>query len=102
MARKPELQEGFVLLDNSTRMDAISILFEHPVETVRADEPAAVQKALAALQAGLDRGLHAAGFFSYELGYVLEPKLAPRMPANRAVPLLWFGLYKEPREMRGA
>jgi len=102
MARKPELQEGFVLLDNSTRMDATSILFEHPVETVRADEPAAVQKALVALQAGLDRGLHAAGFFSYELGYVLEPKLAPRMPANRAVPLLWFGLYKEPREMRGA
>ena len=102
MARKPELQEGFVLLDNSTRMDAISILFEHPVETVRADEPGSVQKALAALQSGLDRGLHAAGFFSYELGYVLEPKLAPRIPANRAVPLLWFGLYKEPREMRGA
>ncbi|HMN39008.1 MAG TPA: aminodeoxychorismate synthase component I [Hyphomicrobium sp.] len=102
MARTPELQEGFVLLDNSTRMDAISVLFEHPVETVRADEPAGVHKALAALQAGLSRGLHAAGFFSYELGYVLEPKLSARLPAKRAVPLLWFGLYKEPREMRGS
>lgn len=102
MARMPELQEGFVLLDNSTRSDAISILFADPIETVRADDPADVPRALAALQAGLDRGLHAAGFFSYELGYVLEPKLAARIPAKRAMPLLWFGLYQEPREMRGS
>jgi para-aminobenzoate synthetase/4-amino-4-deoxychorismate lyase len=101
MTRSPELQEGFVLLDNSTRLDTISLLFEHPVETIRADDPAAVPAALAAIEAGVARGLHAAGFFSYELGYVLEPKLAPRMPAARKVPLLWFGLYKEPRELRG-
>ncbi|MGE0055763.1 MAG: aminodeoxychorismate synthase component I [Hyphomicrobium sp.] len=102
MARKPELQEGFVLLDNSTRMDAISVLFEHPVKTVRADLPAEVPAALSALQDGAKRGLHAAGFFAYELGYVLEPRLADRMPPKRSMPLLWFGLYKEPREMRGS
>ncbi|MEZ5901303.1 MAG: aminodeoxychorismate synthase component I [Hyphomicrobiaceae bacterium] len=102
MARKPELQEGFVLLDNSTRMDAISVLFEHPVKTVRADLPTEVPAALSALQDGAKRGLHAAGFFAYELGYVLEPRLADRMPPKRSMPLLWFGLYKEPREMRGS
>lgn len=101
MTRSPELQEGFVLLDNSTRLDAISLLFEHPLETIRADDPAGVPAALAAIEAGVARGLHAAGFFSYELGYGLEPKLAHRMPALRKVPLLWFGLYKEPRELRG-
>lgn len=101
MTQKPELQEGFVLLDNSTRKDAISLLFEHPSSIIRADSPSEVAGALAAIRAGLDRGLHAAGFFSYELGYVLEPKLAHRLPKARRVPLLWFGLYKAPRELRG-
>ncbi|MEQ1673115.1 MAG: aminodeoxychorismate synthase component I, partial [Hyphomicrobium sp.] len=47
-------------------------------------------------------GLYAAGFFSYELGYVLEPKLAPLLPPKRAMPLLWFGVYAHPSEMTGA
>lgn len=102
MTRPPQLQEGFVLLDNSSRADAVSLLFEHPVETVRADAPGEVDTALDALRAGLARGLHAAGFFAYELGYALEPKLARLMPPNRTVPLLWFGLYKAPRAMRGS
>lgn len=101
MTQKPELQEGFVLLDNSTRKDAISLLYEHPSAIIRADHPGEVAGAVAAIRAGLKSGLHAAGFFSYELGYVLEPKLAHRLPKARRVPLLWFGLYKTPREMRG-
>ncbi len=91
-----------MLLDNSTGPDAISILFEHPVKTVRADRPEEVADALDALTKGLERGLHAAGFFSYELGYVLEPKLAHLMPAGRRMPLLWFGLYSSPRELAGS
>ncbi len=100
--KTPTLAEGFVLLDNSTRSDAISVLFEHPVEIVRADTPGGVANALARLKAGLSKGLHAAGFFSYELGYVLEPKLAHLMPEIRAMPLMWFGLYTGPRELSGA
>ena len=101
MPRAPALQEGFVLLDNSTRLDAVSLLYERPLEIIRADEPKDVEGALAAITRGLDRGLHAAGFFAYELGYVLEPKLAHRLPQKRAVPLLWFGLYGPPRELKG-
>ncbi len=97
----PALAEGFVLLDNSTRLDAVSVLFEHPIEIIRADTPDDVMPALAKIKAGLGRGLHAAGFFSYELGYLLEPKLAELLPQDRAVPLLWFGLYSGPREMTG-
>ena len=100
--RPPALAEGFVLLDNSTRSDAISVLFEHPVEIVRADRPEGVDAALQALKRGLGRGLHAAGFFSYELGYLLEPKLKALIPKLRTIPLLWFGLYTGPREMSGA
>ncbi len=72
----PALAEGFVLLDNSTSLDAISELFEKPVEIIRADTPTEVAGALAALQGGLARGLHAAGFFSYELGYILGNEAA--------------------------
>jgi len=100
--KSPALAEGFVLLDNSTSLEAVSELFEHPVEIIRADRPEEVEAALGALSAALARGLHAAGFFSYELGYLLEPRLVERLPSNRKVPLLWFGLYSAPRELTGA
>lgn len=102
MPHTPELQEGFVLLDNSTRPDAISLLFERPKAIIRADVPAEVPAALKALAQAPPRGLYAAGFFSYELGYILEPRLAARLPDHRAVPLLWFGLYAAPRPLRGS
>lgn len=96
-----ELSEAFVLLDNSSGSAASSLLFTEPVEIVSANEPEDVADAIARLQDGVGRGLHAAGFFSYELGYALEPRLSHRMPAKRSVPLLWFGLYRAPRSMTG-
>ncbi|MBR2534539.1 MAG: aminodeoxychorismate synthase component I [Hyphomicrobium sp.] len=98
----PKLAEGFVLLDNSTGPAAVSLLFEHPQYIIRADAPEDVAAALAQLKKAMAAGRHAAGFFSYELGYVLEPKLAALMPSNRKVPLLWFGVYAEPRTMTSA
>lgn len=98
----PKLAEGFVLLDNSTSLDAVSLLFEVPSKIIRADTPDEVETALAQLKDAIDAGHHAAGFFAYELGYVLEPRLAPLMPGSRQVPLLWFGIYDEPRRMTGA
>ncbi len=96
------LAEGFVLLDNSTSLDAHSLLFEHPVRIIRANRPEDVPAALAALNEAMTAGQHAAGFFSYEFGYLLEPKLAALLPGNRKVPLLWFGIYLAPRTMTGA
>jgi len=93
------LDETFVLLDNSSGQGAPTLLFTEPHGIVSAATPEEVPGALRQLEEGLARGLHAAGFFSYELGYVLEPKLAALLPADRAVPLLWFGLYGAPREM---
>ena len=99
--KTPALAEGFVLLDDSTSLEAVSQLFEHPVEIIRADEPADVDSALAALQAGLSRGLHAAGFFSYELGYLLEPKAcaAAARATQSATPMVW-PLYESARTNR--
>jgi len=93
------LEETFVLLDNSTGRGAPTLLFSEPREIVSAFTPEEVPAALARLEAGTAAGQHAAGFFAYELGYVLEPKIAGLMPEGRNVPLLWFGLYGAPREM---
>ncbi len=95
------LAEAFVLLDDSSGRGA-SFLFTEPIEIVAARAPSDVAPAISKLQSGLDRGLHAAGFFAYELGYVLEPKLAPLLPGNRDIPLLWFGLYRAPAVMGSA
>lgn len=96
------LEEAFVLLDNSSGRGPPSLLFTMPKEIISASAPDEVPAAMAQLEAGLKSGLHAAGFFAYELGYVFEPKLAPLMPATRNVPLLWFGLYDAPRTMTEA
>lgn len=93
------LSETFVLLDNNSGSGPPSLLFTDPVEIIAAETPEEVPAALARLEAAIAGGLHAAGFFAYELGYVLEPKLAGLMPEKRTVPLLWLGLYKAPAEM---
>lgn len=93
------LEETFVLLDNSSGHGPPSLLFSEPIEIITANEPDEVPAAIAALEKGLANGLHAAGFFAYELGYVLEPRLSPLLPEGRNVPLIWLGLYRAPRAM---
>jgi len=101
--RRPQepaaLSETFVLLDNNSGAGPPSLLFTDPVEIISAETPDEVPAALDRLEVALQSGLHAAGFFGYELGYVLEPKLAGLMPQTRNVPLIWLGLYKSPAQM---
>jgi para-aminobenzoate synthetase/4-amino-4-deoxychorismate lyase len=100
--RTEPLSETFVLIDDSAGEGASSLLFENPLEIVSASRPEEVDEALARIESGLARGLHAAGFFAYELGYALEPRLAALMPPYRSVPLIWFGLYGPPQCMTSA
>ncbi|MBU2580941.1 MAG: aminodeoxychorismate synthase component I [Alphaproteobacteria bacterium] len=95
------LSEAFVLLDNSSGTHSPSLLFTDPIEIVRADIPGEVEAAIARIEKAVGGGLHAAGFFSYELGYAMEPRIARLMPDNRDMPLLWFGLYETSRQMTG-
>ncbi|WP_372781249.1 aminodeoxychorismate synthase component I [Phenylobacterium sp.] len=93
------LTAPFVLLEDRLSRQAPARLYRDPVAVVRCDDPAAVEAAFDAIEAGLGRGLHAAGFFAYELGYALEPALAARMPEARDGPLLWFGLFEGARAL---
>jgi para-aminobenzoate synthetase/4-amino-4-deoxychorismate lyase len=70
------------------------LAFQAPRAVIRADTAAEVPGALAALEAA--RGAWLAGAFGYELGYALEPRLAPLMPARLGGPLILFGLYDQP------
>lgn len=71
--------------------------FDQPLRVIRANGPAQVPAALAALDAARRAGHWLAGYASYELGYALEPKLAGRMPAGRRLPLICFGVYAAPQ-----
>jgi para-aminobenzoate synthetase component 1 len=68
---------------------------------IQASEPAQVPAALTRLQDAQQQGYWLAGYASYELGYALEPRLAPLLPQNRQLPLMRFGLYKPPVPAEG-
>jgi para-aminobenzoate synthetase/4-amino-4-deoxychorismate lyase len=92
----------YVLLDDSLTPSGRSLLYTEPECVISASSPEEVEAALDDVSAGLARGLHAAGFFSYELGYCLEPKLKGLLPADRLVPLFWIGLFHAPRPLDDA
>jgi para-aminobenzoate synthetase / 4-amino-4-deoxychorismate lyase len=97
----------FILLDDSLTATAPgaaggTLLFERPERVVAAYRPSEVEAGLDAIIEGLERGLHAAGFFAYEFGYCLEPKLNELLPGDRKQPLFWIGLFREPRRFNDA
>ena len=87
----------FVLLEDRLTPHAPARLYRDPVSVVRCEKPSDVAEAFERIEAGLAAGLHAAGFCAYELGYALEPRMAPGPPQPGAgAPLLWMGLFASP------
>ena len=70
--------------------------FHAPLALFTAQNPADVPAAFAAMEHARRSGLWLAGHASYEMGYVLEPRLRPLLPAKRAGPLLCFGAFAAP------
>ena len=64
----------FVLLDDARAEGAAAArLFVDPVEVLTAHSAAEVPALLSALEAAQARGLHAAGYLTYEAGKALAP-----------------------------
>ena len=82
----------FVLLDDARPGAAPARLYANPVEIVEASGEGEIGPALDRLKAARGRGLHAAGFLTYEASEELEPSAWPR-PAGGETPRLWFGLF---------
>jgi para-aminobenzoate synthetase/4-amino-4-deoxychorismate lyase len=81
----------FVLLDDAGSASAGARLFADPVGEIRANAPAEVDGAFAALRAATRSGLHAAGAVAFEAGHAIEPALAGLARPQRS--LIWFGLF---------
>lgn len=92
----------FVLLDDNLSPGGRARLYHSPVEIICCQAPEEVPAAMRTIAGAASHGLHAAGYFSYELGYLLEEKLTPWLPARRALPLLWVGLFAAPTILDGA
>ena len=89
----------YVLLDDSLTQGGRSLLFTVPEEVVSVSDPAEVEAGLNKVSDGLARGLHAVGYFAYELGLCLEPKLSHLLPEERRTPLFWIALFGAPRAL---
>ena len=76
--------------------DGAPCVFARPARYIVAHHADEVPDALAAMDAARDAGQWLAGFASYELGYALEPRLAPMVPDSQRLPLLQFGVYDAP------
>jgi para-aminobenzoate synthetase/4-amino-4-deoxychorismate lyase len=90
----------FILLDDARPEGASDArLYENPREVVVARRAGEVAAALERLEELREQGLELAGYFAYEAGLALEPKLAPLASARSgaAGPLVWFGAFESYR-----
>ncbi len=87
----------FILLDDAREEGeaAPARLYSNPVEIVEARTPEDLGAALDTLAKAEQRGLHAAGYMSYEAGLAMEARLTERLPSARSCPLAWFGLFED-------
>ncbi len=90
-----------VILDDARPGGTKLAIYRDPVSVIRADSPQEVGPALSSLERALAGGRHAAGYFSYELGYLFEPRLFARLWEKRRVPLLWFGIFESAHDITG-
>jgi para-aminobenzoate synthetase component I len=73
-------------------------LFERPSEIIVSNDAGEFFAALDAAQAAHESGKWLAGYFSYEAGYLLEPKLRPLLPNGRRAPLVCLGVFDGPSD----
>ena len=96
---RDSLRLPFVLLEDRLDPSAAARLFQRPEAIIRCDDAGSVKEAFSRIEVGLARGLHAAGFLAYELGFAFEPRLAALTPEEGRTPLLWMGLFPPPRRI---
>jgi para-aminobenzoate synthetase/4-amino-4-deoxychorismate lyase len=90
---------GSVLLHDTIAPHGQNLLFTKPHKVLQAHDAASARRALAELDAAKSAGHHAAGYLSYDLGFVFEERLAPLLDRPRAMPLLWLGIYDAPQSL---
>jgi len=75
-----------------------NLLFAEPEEILVADTPDDFFRLLEHAEAFRAAGKWLAGYFSYEAGFLFEPKLAAQIPAGRRVPFACLGVFRQPAD----
>lgn len=87
---RPLTETPFALFDDNLGRGG-DLLLEHLQETLRCDTPDQLPAALARIHAARQQGHWIALALTYELGYILEPRLAPqRRPGNDPLLTAWI------------
>jgi para-aminobenzoate synthetase / 4-amino-4-deoxychorismate lyase len=73
---------------------SVRTVYRDPVRVVVARSVGEVGDAVAAIEAAVAGGLHAAGFIAYEAAPAFDPRA--RVRTGNRLPLLWFGLFEGP------
>jgi para-aminobenzoate synthetase component I len=90
------LTSPFILFRDDFSGD--EVLFDRPRKIIVAHKVEEFLPALEAAQEAHERGKWLAGYFSYEAGYLLEPKLSIIIPEGRRTPLMVMGVFDGPSE----
>jgi para-aminobenzoate synthetase/4-amino-4-deoxychorismate lyase len=96
------VQDIRVILDDATPGAERLLAFEAPVDLIEARQPNEVAPAFARMEAALADGRHLAGWLGYELGYLLEPRLAGLQWPHLGLPLVKLGIFDAPRPVSRA
>ena len=92
----------FVLLDANYHDDDMSHLFRDPVEIISVTGDEDITVAMARLEQGLDKGLFAAGFVSYEAAHQFDPALVTVAGGDADEVTVCFGLFRDHIELSRA
>ena len=92
------LEQPFILFRDD--FSGADVLFDSPREIIVAHTAEQFPAALEAAERARAAGQWLAGFFSYEAGYLLEPKLRPLLPEGRRTPLVCLGVFDGPSDER--
>lgn len=85
-------RSAYILLDD--QLTHTQRYYTDPVEIISAQKPEEVDAAFEKIMDYHAKGFYLAGYLSYELGFILENKLRPRLPENRLTPLLHLAAFK--------
>jgi para-aminobenzoate synthetase/4-amino-4-deoxychorismate lyase len=74
-----------------------SLFFQQPIQIIQAKRVEEVIPALCQVEEAVAKGSYAAGYLSYESAPAFDPSF--RVCQGAKLPLVWFGIYHEPRIM---
>lgn len=93
----------FVLFDNSISSDTSrgSLLFKKPEKILEAFGPEDLPFLFHGIEEAIKKGKFLAGYWTYEWGYCMEPRLKGLLDRHRPQgPLVWLGIFNAPEKIK--